>query len=235
MIAAFGILAVGLVSAGAADEPKKAADKAKNVESKVEKYQPATNIDFGAEFDLSFPSLATLGARIEQARRGCDPVRLAHLSNELALAEKLSKKEGSITSKDLLKQAARLAEMRGDAMELKAVALMVPDKEGQQKLTMLSEMAEKREKEESAALKDGQKPRGIWNELIVNNHSHQTVDIHYNGRHLGYVGPHGHKHFFVNDHSHEHYFDLEAWGNSGTHWSSHYHGDYKNFTWTLNP
>lgn len=226
-------LAIGLSVATSQAQDKK--EGTQKQESKPDKYQSAATIDFQKELGVALDSLTTLGARIEQTRRDGDPVCLALLATELGVAEQLSEKKAPLTSAELLKQAAHLAEVRGVATELKAVALITPDEEAQKKLKMLSDKSEEREKQEVEAAKKGERPRGIWNELIVNNHSHQRVDVHYNGRHVGYVAPHGHRHFYINDHSHEHHFDLEAWGSQGGHWRRHQHGDYRNFTWTLNP
>src|SRR5579872_4973992 len=76
-------LMLGLLVSGtflAADKPArppKAADK-QVVESKATKRASATAINFRKEFNLPFPSLGTLGTRIEAARRAPDPVALAH-------------------------------------------------------------------------------------------------------------------------------------------------------------
>jgi hypothetical protein len=98
-----------LVTAGATvrvsflDKPKAdaAPEKGKDQEvvtSKATKRTRATSINFRKAFGLPFDTLGTLGARIESARRKPDPIALAHAANELAVAEKVSKKKASLTS-----------------------------------------------------------------------------------------------------------------------------------------
>src|SRR5262249_42639807 len=113
---------VVLVSLGAGDEPKP--DDKQVVDSKAEKRQPATAINFRKELNLPFNSLSTLGARIEGARRNPDPIALGNAAHELAVAEKVSGKTASLTSKALLKEAAQLAMLRREATELKATLEM---------------------------------------------------------------------------------------------------------------
>ena len=102
-------------------------EKKIEVESKAEKYQSAAGIDFAGSFGLSFPSLTTLGARIEQARQAADPVGLAQAANELLIAEKVSGKKAPISADDLRKQAVKMALNRQRSSELQAVALLTSD------------------------------------------------------------------------------------------------------------
>src|SRR5262249_23043919 len=91
------------------------------VTSKSAKRQTAATINFRKELKLPFDSLSTLGSRIYAARRLPDPVALAHAASELAVAEKVSGKQASLTSKMLAKEAAELAGMRRQEQELNAV------------------------------------------------------------------------------------------------------------------
>ncbi len=92
-------------------EKLKGKDKEKDVQvvtSKASKRVPATTINFKKAYGLPFDSLATLGSRIDAARRKPDPVTLAHAASELAVAEKVSGKKASLTSKALLAESAEL-------------------------------------------------------------------------------------------------------------------------------
>src|SRR5262249_35713547 len=109
-----------------ADKPKEDESKAKEkdqqvVKSKAAKYTPATAVNFKKAYGLPFDSLGTLGARVQAARRKPDPVALAHMAGELAVAEKVSGKKASLTSKALLAESAELARLRRQVAELKAV------------------------------------------------------------------------------------------------------------------
>src|SRR5262249_25262355 len=82
------------------------------VESKAEQRAAAAATDFRKQLKLPFASLATLGGRIDAARRDGDPVALAHAASELAVAEKVSGKKADLTSTAVLKEAAELAKLR---------------------------------------------------------------------------------------------------------------------------
>src|SRR5262249_12442816 len=103
-----------------AEEPTKPKDMAV-VDSKVEKKPLAASVDFRKELNLPYPSLGTLGSRIDSARKAPDPVSLAHSANELAVAEKVSGKKASLTSNQVLKEAQELAKLRRQEAELKAL------------------------------------------------------------------------------------------------------------------
>ncbi|MGE3806191.1 MAG: hypothetical protein AB7K24_16085, partial [Gemmataceae bacterium] len=62
----------------------------------------ASQVDFRKELGVSYPSLGTLGSRIDAARRAHDPVALAHAASELNTAEQISKKKASLTSQELI-------------------------------------------------------------------------------------------------------------------------------------
>ena len=67
----------------------------------------ACPIKFRRDLNLPFASLSTLGVRIDAARRAGDPVTLAHAASELAVAEKVSGKVTTLTSSQLIEEAAR--------------------------------------------------------------------------------------------------------------------------------
>jgi hypothetical protein len=90
---------LAVASLGLADKPKPAEVKAKEeqvVTSKAGMHTPATAVNFKKALNLPFPSLGTLGSRIEAARRKPDPVALAHTASEPAVAEKVSGKKARI-------------------------------------------------------------------------------------------------------------------------------------------
>ena len=204
------------------------------VESKTkgEAYQSAAAVDFRSQLQLGFDSLTSLGQRIELARRHADPVGLASAARELQAAESVSDQKASLTSKDLMNSAVELAKMRFDSDELKAVALLITDDQMAQELNKLAKQAKSAEEEAVAAAKEGAKSRGIYQDLVVDNHSHHHVHVYYNGRHLGHLDPHEHRHFHVHDHGHGHFFDLKATGHYRT-WRRHVHGDFRDYHWTL--
>jgi hypothetical protein len=193
----------------------------------------AATIDFSVEPGLPFASLTTLGARIEAARQGADPVGLINAANELSVAEQVSaEKRASLTSASLTKEAVALAELRGASIELRAVAFAVKDSQQAEKLNQSAKVASGREQEAIEAAKAGERPKGIYGDLIFNNDSHEHVHVYYNGRYLGHADAHDHKHFHVHDHAHRHFFDVKAVGHHHT-WSRHKDGDFKTYTWTI--
>jgi regulator of replication initiation timing len=194
------VLLVGLVSLGLADEPKKGDPDEQEIKTaKKEKGQLATGINFNKALGLSFDSLSTLGARIDQARRDGDPVALANEANELAVAEKVSGKKASLTSEELWKQAEQLAEMRRVPTELKALSLMIPEDTAREKLSKLAEAADKREMEQARRVKAGERQKGITGTLKIVNKTDDVLQIYVNGFHVGWVGRFGTTEFRVGD------------------------------------
>jgi hypothetical protein len=111
------------VTVNRADDPTTgdhASDK-QVVSSKAVQERVAASVNFQKELGLSYPSLRTLGARIDAARQAPDPVTLAHAASELDVAEKVSGKKASITAPEILAEAAKLASLRKQEAELKAV------------------------------------------------------------------------------------------------------------------
>src|SRR5262245_57258274 len=102
-----------------ADTTAKAKDK-QVVTSKSTKRSRAASVNFQKAYKLPLASLGTLGGRIDAARRAGDPVALAHAASELSIAEKVSGKKASLTSKALLGESAELAQLRKQVAELRA-------------------------------------------------------------------------------------------------------------------
>lgn len=229
MAAASLMLVAG--AALAADETK---DKAKGdgADAKPVQYVSATAIDFRTELGLDFPSLVSLGSRIEQCRSiNPDPVGLAAAAYELGVAEKVSGKTAKITSETLLKEAVELAKVRNDSKELKATMHYVADDKTKEELETAALRAEKAEKEKAELAKAGAATRGVHNELVVKNISRQWVKVFYNGRYVGRVEPLRDNYFRLYDDSP--YFNLLAIGSRGSKWHHHERGEFRNFTWRI--
>src|SRR5262245_33924106 len=102
-----GLIASCLVAQTPKDNAKKSDPKKDDkqvVDSKPDKYAPAAAINFKKDLGIPYPTLGTLGTRIDSARRTPDPMALAHAASELAVAEKVSGKKTSLPSKELLKE-----------------------------------------------------------------------------------------------------------------------------------
>lgn len=171
-------------------EDKAAADgKVTKLESKSEKGICAVAVDFAKDLELSFPSLTTLGARIEQARQQGDPVGLALAGRELATAEKVSGKQTAIKGDDLLKEAVHLAKRRFDPAELKAVAMLTASMGAD--LKSLVAKAERAQADAKKARESGEKTRGIMGRLHADSRVNATIDVFVDGRYVGTMGPMG--------------------------------------------
>lgn len=214
-------------AAFAADEKK--GEGKKEIKSKSKDYVSAATIDYRGALKLSFDSLTTLGARIEQARDSGDPVGLAAAANELAAAEKASGKKGAITAEQLTKEAVEQAKLRDSSAELTAVAYLTGD--AGKALPALATKAKKREADEAAAHKAGEETKGIYRELIVDNEAEVPVRIWVNGRFVGIIQAFGHAHFHVHVHGH---VVLDARGPHGHSWHEHVDEDYNEYSWVLN-
>jgi hypothetical protein len=215
-----------------AAEDVKDKTKGDGAEAKAEKHVSASTIDFRTELGLDFPSLVTLGSRIEQCRSiNPDPVGLAAAAYELAAMEKVSEKTAKITADVLRKEAVQLALVRNDSKEMKATMHFITDEKAKDELETAALRAEKEEKEKAELAKTGAKTRGVHNELIVKNFSRQWIKVYYNGRYVGRVEPL--RDTFFNLHDHGRYFDLMAIGSRGSKWHHHEQGQFRNFTWRV--
>jgi hypothetical protein len=226
--------------AGGADAPKKAeADNAdvQKVTSKPIKHVSAATVDFKKEFKLPLASLGTLGGRLEAARKAPDPLAMAHMANELAVAEKVSGKQAPITADGIMDEANELAKMRRQEAELKSMialtAQMAKQKARLRDLRAALTATQQQAKQESAAVRKGQEPKAAFRKVLVNNGSTQTVDIWVNGYQKTQVGPGQSKWFVV-----EHKWNptvLKAYGNEdSTVWGPRYiWGKFIKYTWNL--
>jgi hypothetical protein len=225
----FGLAA----DSGTGNKPK---DK-QVVDTKATKRQSAGAVNFKKELGLPYPSLGTLGSRIEAARRAPDPVALGHAASELHVAEKVSGKKASLTSQALLKEAAELASLRRQVSELQAVAQVSSQVAAEQSLvTNLQQqvqMAKKIDKEEKETIQRNENPTGAPRKLLVNNYSTQYFDIYVNGFMKMQVGP-GQSKWCVIEHKWNPTV-LKAYGTEDTNnWGPRYiWGRFKTYTWNL--
>jgi hypothetical protein len=174
--------------------------KAKHIETKsLEKRRPDTSVNFAKELGLSFPSLTSLGARIEEARQHADPVCLALCARELAVAERVSGKKADVTAEQLFKQAVRMARLRYDPQEIRAVVLIAGKREVAKELVALAKKAREYHEEAVAKRKSGERTRGITGSLIVDSRVPYYLNIYINGNYVGTVSPNGYRSFYVGD------------------------------------
>jgi hypothetical protein len=207
------------------------------VKSKATPTPAASSVNFRKELKLPFDSLSTLGSRIDAARRKPDPVALAHAANELSVAEKVSGKTASITSKQLAKEAAELAGMRRQEQELMAVLhvnqqmMMTEDNITSIKkdIAMSKQQIEADKKAINSNLEPTWKPRTV----VVNNYSTQYLDVYVNGNYKVQVQPGMQQTFMI-----EHRWNptvLKAYGNEDniTYGPRYIWGKFDKYTWNI--
>jgi hypothetical protein len=207
------------------------------VTSKPTKMTPAASANLRREFDLAFDSLGTLGSRIDSARRKPDPVALAHAANELAAAEKVSGKTASITSKQLIKEAAELAGVRRQEAELKVVLHVSNQLQTQEhNLALLKDniaLAQQAAKEDKDYFDRKEEPTSAPRKVVVNNYTTQYLDIYVNGNYKTQVAPGSTQICTI-----EHRWNptvLTAYGNEDTNnWGPRYiWGRFTKYTWNI--
>jgi hypothetical protein len=226
-----------LVRAQQAKTDDPAANDQQIVKSKAMPTPAAASVNFRKELKLPFDSLSTLGSRIDAARRKPDPVALAHAANELGVAEKVSGKTASITSKQLAKEAAELASMRRQEKELLAVIqvnqqmMMEEDNILSLKRDLAATQAQMKEdkREFDSNLEPTWKPRKV----IVNNYTTQYLDVYVNGNYKVQVQPGMQQTFMI-----EHRWNptvLKAYGNEdiNTYGPRYIWGRFDQYTWNI--
>jgi hypothetical protein len=193
-----GLLLLGSGALGLADKPAADAPREKDqqvVTSLPGKRTSATTINFRKALGLPFDSLGTLGSRIESARRKPDPVALAHLASELGIAEKVSGKKASLTSKTLLAESAELARLRRQVVELKsvyAVSQQIASEETDKRFwTDQIALADKTAREERDAVLSNKLPTDAPRKILLNNYTTQYIDLWVNGNYKMQVQPGG--------------------------------------------
>jgi uncharacterized protein (TIGR03000 family) len=153
----------------------------------------AASVNFRKELNLPFPSLSTLGARIDAARRTPDPVALANAASELNVAEQVSGKKASLTSKQVLQEAAELATLRKQAAELKAVLQVSNqvtfEEERVAALRKQIDLAQAQTRADQQVFQQNQEPTAAPRQVVVNNYTTQYMDVYVNGFYKAQVSP----------------------------------------------
>jgi hypothetical protein len=223
-----------------ADDPKKddpAAQDQQVVKSKAVPKTAAASVNFKKELGLAYPTLGTLGSRIDAARRAPDPVALAQAASELNVAEKVSGKTASLTSPQVLQEAAELASLRKQEAELKAV-LQVSNQVmfAEERVASLKKeiaTAQAGTKADQQALQMNQEPTWTPRTVVVNNYTTQYVDVYVNGNYKAQVLPGSAQTITV-----EHRWNptvLTAYGNEDIDtWGPRYiWGRFNKYTWNI--
>lgn len=190
----------------------------------------AATIDFALALEIGSPSLRTLGARIDSARRALDPIGLASAARELAAAEAASGKTAKIAALDLMLEAVDLARARGRLAELKTVAALA-EKAGEP-LREDIERARRREADRAAAASAGEIARDAPVLLRVVNQSLVAAEVVYCGHRVGTVPSRGVADFSVADPPGP-FCVLDARGADGRRWNLRLVGRYESLEWTL--
>jgi uncharacterized protein (TIGR03000 family) len=218
-------------------EPSPPADQ-EVVKSVAVPQAAAASVNFRKELNLPFPSLTTLGGRIDAARRAPDPVVLANAASELKVAEQVSGKTASLTSKQVLQEAAELATLRRQDAELQAV-LHVSDQvmfeeDRVANLRKQIALAQAQTKADQQAFQQNQQPTAAPRQVVVNNYTTQYIDVYVNGFYKTQVLPGTTQVLTI-----EHRWNptvLKGYGNEDmSTWGPRYiWGEFTKYTWNLN-
>jgi hypothetical protein len=208
------------------------------VESKATRKVAAKSVNFRKELGLPFQSLSTFGSRVDAARRASDPVALAHTASELAVAEKVSGKQASITSAALLKESAQLAKLRKQAAELKALAQVANQAAAEEQLVadLKNQIAdaEAQVKAQKDPFNTNAEPGSTPRKIVINNHTAQFLTVFVNGFYRSEISPgqnqtliiqHDWNPVVVTVHGDE---DTDTWG------PRYIWGKFQNYTWNIN-
>ncbi len=161
----------------------------------------ACTINFRRELQVPFDYLDSLGAQIHEARKLPDPVALAAAAKSLAIAEAVSGKSAKVTSQVVMDEAVKLAKLRGKPMELQAIGMLVADETTRGELNQMAEAASDQLGEV------GESSKELIGNLVVENHTYHTLDIHMDGNHLGEVPIGQSRSFHVHNHNWHNHFD----------------------------
>jgi hypothetical protein len=151
------------------------------VDTKATRVTPAASIPFRTQFGLPYPSLNTLGTRIDAARRASDPIALGHAASELSLAENVSGKKASLTSQMLLKEAAEAARLRKREAELRGLLRLSNQIAGEQSTIDMLKQQIAEAQALAQAHRQFQEPNWTPRKLTVNNYTTQFIDVNVNG------------------------------------------------------
>jgi hypothetical protein len=228
---------VSVVPAQQAKSGEPAGEDQEVVKSKATRTPAASTINFRKELKLPFDSLTTLGSRIDAARRKPDPVALAHLANELAVDEKVSGKQASLTSKMLAKEAAELAGLRKQEHELNAVLQvnqqMMMEEDNITSIKKDIARAQEQVKQDKEAINQNLEPTWKPRKVVVNNYTTQYPDIYVNGNYKTQVQP-GMQQTIVIEHRWNPTI-LKAYGNedNDTFGPRYIWGRFEKYTWNI--
>jgi uncharacterized protein (TIGR03000 family) len=207
------------------------------VTSKASRLPAAATINFRKELKLPLDSLSDLGSRIDDARRTPDPVALAHAASELAVAEKVSGKQASLTAKMLAKEAAELAGLRRQEKELRAVLevnqQIKMEQDGILKLKQAIALSQAQTKADKEALEGNRELTWKPRQVVVNNQTTEYLGIYVNGYYSKLLLP-GTKQTLIVDHR-SNPTVLKAIGNeTGYVWGPRYlWGQFDKYTWNI--
>jgi hypothetical protein len=211
-----------------ADEDKQIVDTAPS------RIPPASSVKFRKELNLPFPSLNTLGTRIDAARRTADPVTLSNTANELRAAELLSGKTASLTSKQLITEAAELAMLRRQEAEMRAV-LNISDQVAleQANVAALKNMLALKQ-QEKRGFERNEEPLGLPRKILINNHTDQYIELQVNGHIRGQVQPSSSMTLVIDQPWNP--IVLKGWGDGDdtTFGPVILKGRFSNYTWNIN-
>jgi hypothetical protein len=185
-----------LQPAPAAEAKQEADPKDKDqqvVGSKPTPRPAAASVPFRKDLKLPFSSLNTLGSRIDAARRAHDPVALAHTASELAVAESVAGAKSSLTSTQVVGEAAELAKLKQQVAEMQAV-LKVSQQiaNTDDTISMLRgqiAFQKQRAQADQKAFQASQEPTFTPRKVVVNNYTAQYIDIWVNGNYKMRVAP----------------------------------------------
>ncbi len=208
------VASVVAVQVGQAEDGKKAKKSEEVVElksslskDKIESCIGACRVNFRKEFGVPLEYLDSIGQQIHDARKSPDPVALGLAAKSLAVAEEVSGKKASVTSKGVMEEAVLLAKLRGVSTELAALSKVVSDKATQKDLAAQAAAAAKQEAEAREATKKGDAGKELHGTLQVINHSHECLRIYVDGRYYGLVHEGRTRNFHVHAHAHHNHFD----------------------------
>lgn len=160
----------------------------KDVRAFAQKRVAGTPINFHKAFNLPFPSLGTLGARIDAARQQADPVALAHTAQELAVAERVSGKKAPLTATMVGKESAQLGLLRKEAAELAALTDLTKQIDG------LADSYKAVQEAAAKAAKSGDlelPPKVISTPVFITNMVDEWVYVYVNGQYNMRLPPTG--------------------------------------------
>jgi hypothetical protein len=239
VLALLGLLSlVSVLSADTANKDAPANDDKEVVDSKATQRTPAAAVNFRQQLGLPYPSLGTLGTRIDAARRAHDPVSLANAANELSVAEKVSGKKADLTSDQTFTESVELAKMRRQEKELQALVRVAQQVETQEhNISLLNDSLRLAKEDVQQQIRTGNQftePSWTPRTVVINNYTTQYIDLYVNGNYKVQVAPGMQQSCVI-----EHRWNptvLTAYGNADVNqWGPRYiWGKFTKYTWNIN-